>query len=178
MTAQTEFGDNTKRTDSHKLPIDFFGLKMRSFPLMRLVRRRFMIAGTIALLVVSGYTLRNYLKAEPLLGQVEDFSSPDNRLVATLEELDNGLGFGQGMLYDEIHIHRPDEIIADHDDDDRSAIFYANSMGRQSAEKPKIKWVDSSHLLIVYSSQRINGGAPGKTIEEYRGIRISYSPSP
>jgi len=135
--------------------------------------------GTIALLiVVGGYSLRHALKAEPLLGQVEDFSSPDHRLVATLEELDNGLGFGQGMLYDEIHIHRPDERVSDHGDDDRSAIFYANSMGRQTDEKPKIKWIDSSHLLIVYSPGRIDGGMPGKAIQEYDGIQITYSSGP
>ncbi|MES2115833.1 MAG: hypothetical protein V4578_11820 [Pseudomonadota bacterium] len=146
---------------------------------MRIARRRFIIAGTIALLiVVGGYTLRYALKTKPLLGQVEDFSSPDNRLVATLEDLDNGLGFGQGMLYDEIHIHRPDERVADHGDDDRSAIFYANSMGRQTDEKPKIKWIDASHLLIVYSPRRIDGGTPGKAIKEYDGIQITYSPEP
>jgi hypothetical protein len=137
------------------------------------------MAGTIAfLIVVGGYSLRHALKAEPLLGQVEDFSSPDHRLVATLEELDNGLGFGHGMLYDEIHIHRVDERVADHGDDDRSAIFYANSMGRQTDEKPKIKWIDSSHLLIVYSPGRIDGGTPGKAIKEYDGIQITYSSGP
>lgn len=145
---------------------------------MKLVRRSFIIGVTIALVAGSGYALKYYLKAEPLLGQVDDFPSPDNRVIATLEELDNGMGFGQGMLYDEIHIHRLGEKIADHGDNDKSAIFYANSMGRQSDEKPKIKWIDSSHLLIIYSPRRIDGATPGKAIKEYGGIKISYDPSP
>lgn len=143
---------------------------------MKLARWSFFIGVTIALIVASGYALRYFLKAEPLLGQVDDFPSPDDRVIATLEELDNGLGFGQGMLHDEIHIHRPSEKIADHGDDDKSVIFYANSMGRQSDAKPKIKWIDSSHLLIVYSPGRIDGGTPGKAINEYGNIQISYNP--
>jgi hypothetical protein len=139
---------------------------------------RFLIIGSIVvvLLAASGYALKSWLKAEPLVGQVNDFPSPDRKWVATLEEVDNGLGFGQGMLYDEVHIHHSNEKISDHGDDDRSAVFYANSMGAPD-KRPQIKWIDSAHLLIIYAPSRIEGGAPGKALKEFHGIRIDYDTS-
>lgn len=142
---------------------------------MKFGRRLLLVGSVVTLIAVSGgYTIRNSFKAEPLIGYVNNFPSEDNQWIATLEEVDNGLGFGQGMLYDEIHIHHPGEVIADHGENDRSAIFYANSMGRQSDERPQIQWIDSTHLLITYSPSRIEGGMPGKALKLYGGIHVSY----
>jgi hypothetical protein len=141
---------------------------------MKLGVRFLAIVVTIAMsLIASGYALKFLFKAEPLVGQVDNFPSANGQWVATLEEVDNGLGFGQGMLYDEVHIHHPDERIADHGDDDKSAIFYANSMGK-SGKRPQIKWIDSTHLLITYSPATIDGGTPGKALKEFHGILIDY----
>jgi hypothetical protein len=142
---------------------------------------RFVIALGAALLlfflVASLYAFHNSADGQPIIGKHVDLASPNGSWIATLEEVDNGLGFGQGMLYDEIHIRRPGEKISDHGDEDRSAVFYANSMGAQSEVRPQIKWIDSTHILISFSPSRIEGGIPGKMLKEYGGIQISYTPS-
>jgi hypothetical protein len=138
------------------------------------LRVRFLaIGGTIAVIsLASGFALKSFLIAEPLAGQVDDYPSPDLRWVATLEEVDNGAGFGLGMLYDEVHIHHPDEKITDHIDD-RSVIFCANATG-DSRKRPQIKWIDSTHLLITYDPARIDGRSPEHALREFHGIGISY----
>lgn len=136
---------------------------------------RFMAAvvAIVLLFLVSAFGLRYLLKAEPVVGQVDNFSSSDKQWVATLEEVDNGLGFGLGMLYDEVHIHRPNEKISDHGDDGNSVIFYVSSMGKVG-DRPKIKWLDSTHLLISYYPATIEGGKPGKALRKFQGIFIEY----
>lgn len=136
---------------------------------------RFLVMGAAisVLLLASGYRFITTFKTEPLLGQVKDFPSPDKRWVATVEAVDNGLGFGLGMLYDEVHIHHPDEKIENHGDDDRSTIFIANAVG-ESAKGPQIKWIDSTHLLITYDPARIEGSEPGKALKGFREIGINY----
>lgn len=87
------------------------------------------LAITIAVIfLASGFALKSLLIAEPLVRKVDDRPFPDRRWVATLEEVDNGAGFGIGMLYDEVHIHHPDETITYHIDD-KSVIFCANGTG-------------------------------------------------
>ena len=40
--------------------------------------------------------------------------SPDGQSVAIVESVDNGLGFGQGMLYDEVHVGPTDHRTVGH----------------------------------------------------------------
>lgn len=113
----------------------------------------------------------------PIIVKHVDLPSPNGSWIATLEEVDNGLGFGLGMLYDEVHIRRHGEKISDHGDEDRSAVFYANSFGAHSEVRPQIKWIDSTHILISFSPSRIEGEIPGKMLKEFGDIQISYTTS-
>jgi len=113
-------------------------------------------------------------KAEPMVGHVTRYPSPDLKWVATLEEVDNGLGFGQGMLYDEVHLQLANEKIVDHGDADSSAIFYADSMGKQDTLPPRLHWVNATHLVIAYDLNRIESTRPGKSIRRLQGIEIVY----
>lgn len=111
---------------------------------------------------------------EPMVGRVTRYPSPDLKLVATLEEVDNGLGFGQGMLYDEVHLQLTNEKILGHGDSDSSAIFYADSMGKQNTLAPRLHLVDATHLAVEYDSSRIESTRPGKIVRHLRGIEIVY----
>lgn len=61
-------------------------------------------------------------EAEPIVGQVDQFPAPDGDWIATLELVDNGLGFGQGMLYDEVHVHRRGTPVTTHGNPSDSSV--------------------------------------------------------
>lgn len=142
---------------------------------------RFIIALGAALffsIVVTGlYAIHQSDDGRPLVGKCVDVSSPDGGWIATLEEVDNGLGFGQGMLYDEVHIHRPDETISSHGDRAESAVFYIDAMGH-SRESPRLSWRDATHLVVGYDSKMSESGRPGKHVTSFHGISIEYQPKP
>jgi hypothetical protein len=139
--------------------------------------RFFAVGAAIALVVFVSlrYVLDSWFEDDgrPLVGKIIDYSSPDMQWIATLEEVDNGLGFGQGMLYDEVHIRHPDERILEHGNDAKSAVFYADAMGKSST-RPRIKWIDSTHLLITYSPARLESTGPGRVLGKFHGIAIAY----
>src|SRR5262245_49033591 len=66
-------------------------------------------------------------KAVPEVIESTQAVDPTGRLVATVELVHNGLGFGAGALYDEVHVsavsHRPFA----HGDGDGSVAFYSDS---------------------------------------------------
>lgn len=140
------------------------------------IRFRFLAIGIfIALIFLSWIFVRNiFVNDSSIVLNSEDFPSPDRQWIVTLEDIDNGLGFGQGMLYDEIHVRRPGEKIAGHGDAGKSVVFYANSGGLRDGKAPQIRWKDSAHILISYDPERIEGHTPGKARKELRGISIEY----
>jgi hypothetical protein len=148
----------------------------------RMAIGRFIILLGVALalsLVVTGWYAYQQSDddGQPIVGRHFDLKSPDGNWIATLEEVDNGLGFGQGMLYDEVHIRRPNETIASHGDGAESAVFYIDAMGN-SGDRPSLSWRDATHLDIGYDSKRSVGGGPGKSIISFRGISIQYQAKP
>lgn len=125
------------------------------------------------------YALQDAFKddGKAMVGTTSDVRSPDMQWIATLETVDNGLGFGQGMLFDEIHIRRPNERILDHGDTDDSSVFYIDSMG-QSNHPPRIRWDDSTHLIVTYAAAGHLGTGPGKSVRNFRGVSIEYKIEP
>lgn len=113
----------------------------------------------------------------PIVGKSVDVSSPDGNWIATLEVVDNGLGFGQGALYDEVHLRRPDETISTHGDRADSAVFYIDAMG-DSRLSPRLDWRDDTHLVIGYERKMSESGRPGKRMTSFHGISIEYRAKP
>jgi hypothetical protein len=142
---------------------------------------RFVIALGVALclsLAVAGlYAFHHSDDDRPIVGKHIDLASPDGSWIATLEEVDNGLGFGQGMLYDEVHIRRPNETIPSHGDSAESAVFYIDAMGK-SSERPSLKWRDAAHLVIGYDSKMSVSGHAGKSLSTFHGISVEYEAKP
>lgn len=125
------------------------------------------LAGAIACIV------RELDDGGPIASTRLEVPSPDGKWLATLETVDNGMGFGQGMLYAEVHLHRPHEAITDHGDKEASCVFYIDSM-KEGATDPVLRWRDASHLVIAYDSRSSIGGGPGKHVGAYRGVAIEY----
>ncbi len=99
------------------------------------------------------------------------FQSPDSRWQATLEHIDNGLGFGLGALYDEVHLHGPEASVGRHGASGSSVVFNIKSQG---GAHPRVQWLSPNHLLIEYR----NPHKPGKCITPFQGITIEYRPLP
>lgn len=131
----------------------------------------------VSLVVAGLYALHQSNDGRPVVGKHVDVISPDGNWIATWEEVDNGLGFGQGELYEEVHIRRPDQTISDHGDRAESAVFYIDAMG-SSDERASLSWRDGRHLVISYDSKMSTEGKPGKSIESFKGISIEYQAKP
>ncbi|MFZ6692922.1 hypothetical protein [Undibacterium sp. SXout20W] len=134
------------------------------------------ILGLFSVALVGLLCLLSIFKDEgkPSVVSSVDIVSPNHEWIATEEVIDNGLGFGQGMLFDEIHIHRLAENFHDHGDDDTSVVFYVDVAG-DKGDPPKISWIDPTHMIITYEDSRHNKRSqPGKRIKVFRGIDIEY----
>jgi hypothetical protein len=111
-------------------------------------------------------------KPEPTAGIDFEAASPDGRWIATSETVDNGLGFGMGMMYYEIHVRRPNERIKTHGDADDTTVFYIHTDGRQ----PRPTWLDARHLLIEHEVFDDHGKAmePGRHDARHDDVQIVY----
>jgi hypothetical protein len=111
-------------------------------------------------------------EGKPIPHTLSNLPSPDGRWVATLEQVDNGLGFGLGMVYYEIHVHRPDQPIVDHGDPDRTVVFYVEALGRE----PRVAWREGTNLFVEYDAQDEHGGpaALGRHRAHYGAVTITY----
>jgi len=125
------------------------------------------LAGAIACIV------RELDDDGPIASTRLDVPSPDGKWLATLETVDNGMGFGQGTLYAEVHLRRPHEAITDHGDKVASSVFHIDLM-KEGATDPVLRWRDATHLVIAYDSRPGSDGAPGKHVSAYRGVAIEY----
>ena len=107
---------------------------------------------------------------KPIIGQTTDYASPDGAYTATHEEVDNGLGFGQGALYDEVHVTRKGGPVGEHGNPGRSVVFYA-----ESTYKPgngvTLSWVTSRRLRIEYDPAQ----NPGKQLHQLGDVEIEFS---
>ena len=108
----------------------------------------------------------------PMVLESERAPSPDNALDAIVERVDNGLGFGQGAVYDEIHVLIRGSSVLVHGDPSVSVVFYAqeeiNVDNRVTAH-----WVSARHLVINYEPRRFCG----RRTTRLGDILIDYSPN-
>jgi len=108
----------------------------------------------------------------PMVLESERAPSPDNALDAIVERVDNGLGFGQGAVYDEIHVLIRGSSVLVHGDPSVSVVFYAqeeiNVDNRVTAH-----WVSARHLVINYEPRRFCG----RRTTRFGDILIDYSPN-
>jgi hypothetical protein len=108
---------------------------------------------------------------KPIVVRSHAYPSPDGAFTAVLEEVDNGLGFGQGALYDEVHLTRRGEAVGKHGDSGHSVVFYAESPYKVGSEMT-VTWIDNRQLRIVYGRER----HPGLAVSPLDGVAIAFLP--
>jgi hypothetical protein len=113
---------------------------------------------------------------KPSAGVNLEAPSPDGRWIATSETVDNGMGFGMGMVYYEVHVRRPNERIRAHGDADATTVFYIHTDGRE----PQLTWLDAHHLSIAHETRDDHGKVmePGRHDAQHGDVRIVYRALP
>jgi hypothetical protein len=105
----------------------------------------------------------------PIVEKSISISSPDANWQATIERVDNGMGFGMGLEYNEVHIHSPGSSIVVHGDNSPSGVFYVESEGTEY-DFPTLQWIDPNHILIEYPDLH----KPGEAMSQFHGMTIEY----
>ena len=108
----------------------------------------------------------------PVLLASQAVASPDSNWVAVVEELDNGLGFGLGALYSEVHVVRANSPPSSHGNSSNSVVFYTNvSDYRSSQPAVSVQWLTPTHLRVAYAKSLV----PGKRLAALAAITVEYS---
>ena len=110
---------------------------------------------------------------KPIVLNSVSTASPSGEWKAVIEEVDNGLGFGQGALYEEVHVVKANEQATTHGDAGQSVVFYAESM-YEKGSRINIKWLSANKLQILHDHAQ----KPGKHLQNYRGITLEVTPNP
>ncbi len=107
----------------------------------------------------------------PVVVESSHVVSPDMTFDATVELVDNGLGFGQGALYYEVHLEMSGAAIKDHGDPSKSSVFYVIEETSNDV-RATAKWTSARRLVISYDGRR----TPGRLVREVSGVTIEYRP--
>lgn len=99
----------------------------------------------------------------------QSFRSPDDKLVATLETLDNGLGFGLGRIYEELHVLPRAIPIRGHGDSSASVVFYVD-VTETAGSQVHVKWVGEKSLEVSYNASL----KPGRMFLSSNGVTVKY----
>jgi hypothetical protein len=92
--------------------------------------------------------------------------SPDSHWEAIVEKVDNGLGFGQGAAFHEIHIQPVGSRVTYHGNESASVIFYVGI----AAEPFIVEWTGERRLRVTHSALE----TPGRQVSRYMDVDIQY----
>ena len=121
-------------------------------------------AGLVALACLLGAC-----SAEPTVLFSERIVSPDGKTSALREQLDNGLGFGLGAIYEELHLVGPTEDPGNHGESSQTVAFYVNT-SEYSGPAIEVSWLSNTHLLVKYDKSL----KPGRQYSQLSGVKIEY----
>lgn len=107
----------------------------------------------------------------PSVVRSHTFPSPDASWVVEVEVVDNGLGFGLGRLYEEIHLIRRGEAVGKHGDSGASVIFWMEKTDFEHDEVT-LHWLDSRKVRVVYGGTE----KPGVMRTHLATVAIEYQP--
>jgi hypothetical protein len=92
-------------------------------------------------------------------------ASPDARWEVVLEQIDNGLGFGQGLLVNEIHVQPAGSRVTYHGNESVTCVFWV-----AASEPPTVEWIAPRRLVVT----RFGSKQPGREIARYMDVEIEY----
>ena len=98
-----------------------------------------------------------------------EYPNPSGSLVATVEVLDNGLGFGAGMLYNEIHIAASGERSFVHGNPAPTVVYYCESTSEEDLP-PEVKWLKDDQLLVTLAPR----GCPARQRTAIPSVFVKY----
>jgi hypothetical protein len=98
---------------------------------------------------------------------VATLPSPDGAFVAVSERVDDGAGFVEGPVHDEVHLLRRGDSVTDHGNHGKTSIFFIEDRG----EAPQLHWTDGTHLSIRYHEGQDNRPF---TRQEIYGVRVHF----
>ena len=122
---------------------------------------------THVILLVGAVVLAGCKDGIPIVLSSSSVASPDARWEATLEEVDNGLGFGQGRAFFELHIQDKGAKVVRRCDESVSCVF---CLEETSDDKPTIEWTGPRHLTVKYRAAT----APLRQAPRYMDVQIEY----
>jgi hypothetical protein len=95
--------------------------------------------------------------------------SPDGRNDLVVEKVDNSLGFGQGLVYYEVHVVGHLRVVPDHGNKSRSCVFYVAE--ETDSDIPTLAgWIAPDQIVITYDGRR----NPGKSESSIGLILVQY----
>ena len=86
-----------------------------------------------------------------------------------METVDNGLGFGQGRMYYEVHISPSNERTGRHGDNGTSVAFYTEVLSDR-ARPVTATWISGDKVRITYDLWT----KPRKQLHSLNGVEIKY----
>jgi len=136
-------------------------------------KHRFCILSTagIALPIVTALILflSSCSDGQPQVIRSNRYPNPSGEWFVTVEEVDNGLGFGAGTVYDEIHISQSGVSSFAHGDKDPTVAYYSESTFGDG-HVPEVKWLANDRLRIVLDPR----SHPGRQEAKVGEVSIEY----
>jgi hypothetical protein len=88
----------------------------------------------------------------PIVEKSQRVASPDGTFDAVVERLDTGVGFGQDVAWDEVHVVPRNATVREHQRDSHSVVFV---IWETEVNAPRLaaSWVGPRHLVITYDSR-------------------------
>lgn len=110
----------------------------------------------------------------PLVVATKTFDGPGNGLIATLELVDNGLGFGLGAIFEEVHITSPIKMVGTHGQSGESVVFVTEANDEAHGKPVEVVWIDARDLRITFDAHQ----RPGTQQTRSHGVDIGYAQRP
>jgi hypothetical protein len=88
----------------------------------------------------------------PAIEKSRRVPSPDGTLDAVVERLNTGVGFGQDLAFDEVHVVQRGASVREHRDHSGSVVF---RVWETEVNAPRLdaSWAGPKHLVITYDSR-------------------------
>lgn len=117
-------------------------------------------------LCLFAWSLASCTDGQPIVLETTRIASPDSRWEAILEKVDNGLGFGQGMVFDEIHVQSMGSPVVYHGSESVGLVFYAEAL----SGSPTVRWVGEQRLEVAHSASV----KPTRQVQRLMDVEIEY----
>jgi hypothetical protein len=100
-------------------------------------------------------------------------ASPDGTFDAVVERLDTGVGFGQDLAFDEVHVVKRGAPVREHQDDSHSVVFRI----WETEVEPRLSasWVGPKRLMITYDG-RVDLKYLEYVVCRFDEVSVEYAP--